>query len=145
MNGITSKSISMLHEDVTEKIIAACFEVSNELGTGFLESVYEKALLIALRDKQLTAQSQVPLQVAFRNRVVGDFVADIIVENKVLLELKAVKSILPEHQAQIINYLKATGIEIGLLINFGSSKMEFRRFSRQNSSDSTTQIQQKIF
>lgn len=135
----------MLHEDVTNKILAACFEVSNELGAGFLESVYEKALLIALRDKELTAQSQVPLKVSFRNKVVGDFVADIVVENKVLIELKAVKNLMLEHQAQIINYLKATGIEIGLLINFGNSKMEFRRFNRQKSYDIKKHIDQKIF
>ena len=135
------KGFLMLHEDVTNKILAACFEFSNELGAGFLESVYEKALLIALKDKALAAQSQVPLQVSFRNKVVGDFVADIVVENKVLIELKAVKNLLPEHQAQIINYLKATGIEIGLLINFGNSKMEFRRFNRLNSYDTTACIQ----
>lgn len=107
--------------------------------------MYEKALLISLRDKELAAQSQVPLQVNFRSKVVGNFVADIIVENKVLLELKAVKNITPEHQAQVVNYLKATGIEIGLLINFGNSKMEFRRFNRQSSYNISTDIQQQIF
>jgi GxxExxY protein len=121
----------MLLEELTEKIIAACFDVSNELGAGFLESVYEKALLIALTDRGLVAQSQIPLKVNFRNQIVGDFIADIVVENSVLLELKAVKNLAPEHQAQIINYLKATGIEIGLLVNFGNPKLEYRRFHRR--------------
>lgn len=135
----------MLPENITEKILAACFEVSNELGAGFLESVYENALMIALKDKELTAQSQTSLQVTFRNKSVGEFVADVIVENKVLLELKAVKNLTPEHQAQIINYLKATGIEIGLLVNFGNPKLEFRRFNRQNPSDTNVHYTQKVF
>jgi GxxExxY protein len=122
----------MLHDGLTEKIIAACFDVSNELGAGFLESVYEKALLIALRDRGLSAEAQSPLKVIFRNQTVGDFFADIVVENTVLLELKAVKALAPEHQAQIINYLKATGIDIGLLVNFGNPKLEYRRFNRHN-------------
>lgn len=117
----------MLYEDLSEKILAACFEVMNELGAGFLESVYEKALLIALRDKQLDAESQVPLSVMFRNEKVGEFYADILVEDKILLELKAARTIAPEHQAQLINYLKATGLEVGLLVNFGPTKLEYRR------------------
>ena len=90
----------MLHEELTEKIIAACFDVSNELGAGFLESVYVKALLIALTDRGLMAQSQVPLKVKFRDHIVGDFYADIVVENRIILELKAVKNLAPEHQAR---------------------------------------------
>lgn len=120
----------MLHEALTEKILEACFEVINELGAGFLESVYEKALLIALRDKGLKAQSQVPLNVKFRGISVGEFFADILVEDAVILELKAVKKLAPEHMAQLINYLKATGVDVGLLINFGSPKLEYRRFHR---------------
>ena len=121
----------MMHQDLTESIIGACFEVMNELGAGFLESVYEKALLIALRDKRITAQSQVPLSVLFRGEKVGDFFADILVEGKVIIELKAAKAMVPEHQAQIINYLKATGIDVGLLVNFGPTKLEFKRFYRK--------------
>lgn len=117
----------MLYEELTEEILAACFEVSNELGSGFLESVYEKALLIALRDKGIAAKPQIPLNVVFRGETVGDFLADILVEGKIILELKAVKTLLPEHQAQVVNYLKATGIEVGLLINFGNPRVEYRR------------------
>jgi GxxExxY protein len=118
----------MIHQKLTEIILGTCFEVMNELGGGFLESVYEKALLIALRDKRVAAQSQVPLSVLFRGEKVGEFFADIVVEGKVIIELKTAKAIAPEHQAQIINYLKATGMEVGLLVNFGPTKLEYRRF-----------------
>ncbi len=103
----------MLPEELTRKILEACFEVSNELGAGFLESVYERALLIALHDKDIQVQSQVSLSVKFRGQVVGEYFADILVENIIILELKAVKDLASEHQAQVINYLKATGIEVG--------------------------------
>ncbi|MBJ6801955.1 GxxExxY protein [Geomonas propionica] len=124
----------MIYEDLTRKILAACFDVSNELGSGFLESVYEKSLLIALAEAGLQAQAQVPLKVFYRNKNVGDFYADVIVEGTVLLELKAVKVLAPEHQAQIQNYLKATGIGVGLLVNFGSSKLDYRRLDNRLSS-----------
>lgn len=119
------------HEDITKIIIGCAFEVINELGSGFLESVYGKALLLALLQKGLSAVSQHPVKVMFRGECVGDFYVDIFVEEKVIVELKAVKAIAPEHQAQIINYLTATGIEVGLLINFGSSKLEYKRFTRK--------------
>ncbi|KHE93937.1 MAG: GxxExxY protein [Candidatus Scalindua rubra] len=119
--------MELLEKDLTEKIIGACFEVSNELGVGFLESVYEKALIIALADKEIDAIAQAPLKVLFRDKVVGDFYADILVEDKVIIELKAVKALSPEHEAQIINYLKATGIKVGLLINFAKPKLEWKR------------------
>jgi GxxExxY protein len=118
----------MKYEDITEKILSCAFEVINELGSGFLESVYEKALMIALKENGLSAVSQFPIKVNFRNRVVGEFFADLFVENKVIIELKAVKTLLPEHKAQVINYLKGTGIEVGLLINFGHQKLEYHRF-----------------
>lgn len=118
------------HEEITRSVIGCAFEVINELGAGFLESVYEKALLLALRQKGLSAESQHPIKVTFRGECVGDFYADILVEEKVIVELKAVKAIAPEHQAQIINYLNATGLEVGLLINFGNAKLEYRRFTR---------------
>jgi len=121
----------MLFEELTEQILCACFEVSNELGCGFLESVYQKALLIVLRDKGLKAESQFPLKVVFRGQVVGEFFPDVVVEDKVLLELKAVKVLAPEHLAQIINYLKATGIDVGFLVNFGNPKLEYRRFNNR--------------
>jgi len=121
----------MLHEELSHKILQACFEVSNELGIGFLESVYEEALLIVLRQKGLNAYSQMSLAVKFRGIVVGEFYVDILVEKKILLELKAASALSKEHQAQIINYLKATGVEVGMLINFGNPKLEYRRFENK--------------
>jgi GxxExxY protein len=121
---------ALLYDQVTGKILEACFEVINELGAGFLESVYHKALLIALRQKRIEAQAEVPLPVMFRGESVGDFVADILVEGKVVVELKGVRALAPEHQAQVINYLKASGIEVGLLVNFGSPKLEYRRLHK---------------
>jgi len=123
----------MLHEELTASILEACFEVSNELGAGFLESVYENALLVALRQKNIPAEAQAPLTVYFRDEVVGSFVADMVVDKKVILELKAVKDLLPEHQAQLINYLNATHIQVGLLINFAKPKLEYKRLHRRRS------------
>lgn len=121
----------MLYSELTGRILEACFEVSSELGIGFVESVYENALLIALRQKGLKAESQVPLAVKFRSEIIGEFRVDILVESKILLELKAVSSLSKEHYAQTINYLKATGIEVALLINFGNPKLEYRRFDNK--------------
>ena len=117
-------------EELTGSIIGACFEVSKELGAGFLESVYEKALVVALCQKGLRVAAQVPLKVAFRGVIVGDFYADLVVEERVIVELKAVTALAPEHQAQVINYLRATGIDVGLLVNFGRPKLEYRRLHR---------------
>ncbi len=117
----------MKNEDLTEKILGACFEVSNELGVGFLESVYEKALLVALHQKGLNAVSQAPIAVNFRGETVGQFFADLLVSEEVIVELKAVRSFAPEHLAQVINYLRATGLETALLVNFGNRKVEYRR------------------
>ena len=117
----------MKSEKLTEEILGACFEVSNELGTGFLESVYEKALLIALRQKGFNAISQAPVSVKFRDEPVGQFFADLLVGGEIIVELKVAKSLAPEHLAQAINYLKATGLETALLINFGNRKVEYRR------------------
>jgi GxxExxY protein len=114
---------------LTKQILQACFEVSNELGSGFLESVYEKSLFLALESLGLRVRSQVPLKVWFRDKVVGDFYADIVVNNQVLIELKAVRKLAPEHIAQVLNYLKACNLEVGLLVNFGCPKLEYRRFN----------------
>ena len=111
-------------------IIGCAFEVQNELGAGFLESVYENAMVVALRDAGIPVKAQAPIKVTFRNTAVGDFYADLLVPNKVIIELKAVERLTPQHKAQVINYLNATGIPVGLLINFGSPKVEFQRFTR---------------
>ncbi|MBC8244095.1 MAG: GxxExxY protein [Verrucomicrobia bacterium] len=132
----------MKHEGLTREILGACFEVINELGAGFVEAVYENALVIALREKGLHAEKQRPLRVEFRGQVVGEFFADVLVEDKVIVELKAAKALLPEHQAQTINYLKATGKDVGLLVNFGQQKLEYKRlFNSWNNDEHDAQEQ----
>jgi GxxExxY protein len=128
----------MLNEEISAKILAACFEVSNELGAGFLESVYQNALMIALQEKGLNAQREYPLAVIFRSQNIGQFYADILVENKIILELKAVSALTEIHKAQLLNYIKATGLETGLLINFGNPKLEYRRFDNRFIKKATT-------
>ena len=123
---------TLLHAKLTRSIIGCAFEVINELGSGFLESVYEKAMMIALSDAGLSVQSQKPVRVLFRGKPVGDYYADLVVEEKVMVELKSAKALIPEHEAQTINYLNATGIQVGLLINFGKPALEFKRFTRSN-------------
>ncbi len=127
---MTQRRWNHLYDDLTQSIIGCAFEVINELGSGFLESVYENAMVLALSEAGLPVQSQVPIPVTFRGQRVGDFYADLLVDGKVIVELKAARAIVPEHQAQIINYLNATGIEVGLLINFGNPKLELKRFTR---------------
>lgn len=119
--------MELLEKDLTEKVIGACFEVSNELGAGFLESVYRKALIIVLLQLGVKASEESALKVFFRDQIVGDFYADVLVENRLIIELKAVKSLTAEHEAQLINYLKATKIKVGLVVNFGRSKLEWKR------------------
>jgi GxxExxY protein len=108
-----------IHSDVTEKIISCAYDVYNKLGFGFLEKVYENALMIKLGEKGLSASQQSPVNVTFEGTLVGEYFADILVDNKVIVELKAVSELSKIHEVQLVNYLKATGIKIGLLINFG--------------------------
>jgi len=117
----------MIHDSLTSKIISICYEVHNELGHGYSEKIYENSLAIALAETGLEVQQQHPINVFFRGYTVGEYFADILIESRVILELKALKTLLPEHHAQIINYLKATNLERGLLVNFGSPKLEIKR------------------
>lgn len=119
------------YKDITDKIIKGFYEVYNELGDGFLESVYENALYIVLTDYGLRVGKQKVISVFFRGHIVGDFKADLVVEEKVIVELKAVRTFDYAHEAQLINYLKATEIEVGLLLNFGR-KLEVKRFAYDN-------------
>lgn len=107
------------HSDVTEKIIKAYFQVYNTLGYGFLEKVYENALIIELKKMGLETEKQKSIEVFYSNENVGIYYADIIVENKVIIELKAAETLTDENEVQLVNYLKATNIEVGLLLNFG--------------------------
>lgn len=120
------------HAELTDRIIGTFYEVYNELGHGFIESVYENSLAIALRDKGCEVLQQVDIPVWFRSRQVGDFDADLLVDRKIILELKSARAIDPAHLAQLLNYLRATEIEVGLLLNFGP-KAEFKRMAFENS------------
>jgi GxxExxY protein len=120
------------HNEVTEKIIGAYYEVYNQLGYGFNEKVYENALAIVLRSKGLIVEQQKPISVYFSHQLVGEYVADLIIDQVVIVELKACRQLATEHQAQLLNYLKATTIEVGLLLNFGL-KPEFSRKVYDNS------------
>ena len=113
--------------DLTYSINGAVFEVSRTLGFGFLEKVYENALLVELRERGLQAECQVPIKVYYKDKVVGEYFADILVEDKVILELKTVEKISKIHEAQLLNYLKATGITVGLLVNFRHPKADIKR------------------
>ncbi|MGD8781065.1 MAG: GxxExxY protein [Ignavibacteria bacterium] len=114
------------HTEITEKIIKAYYNVYNKLGYGFLEKVYENSMMIELGKFGLNCEKQKPIDVFYDNKKVGEYFADIIVEDKVIIELKAAESLCEEHECQLTNYLKATNIEVGLLLNFGK-KPEFKR------------------
>lgn len=114
-------------DPLTYKINGAIFEVNRILGSGFLEKVYENALIIELRRQGLRAEGQVPISVSYKGVVVGDYTADILVESKVILELKAVDKLQKIYEAQLLNYLKATGIRVGVLVNFKHPKAEIKR------------------
>lgn len=114
--------------DLTYKINGAIYEVNRVLGSGFLEKVYENALIEELKDIGLKAENQVPINVRYKGKDVGEYYADIIVENTVIIELKAIDSLQKIHEAQLLNYLKATDCEIGLLVNFTHPKAEIKRF-----------------
>ena len=114
--------------DITYTINGAVYEVNKVLGAGFLEKVYENALLVELRGRGLKAESQVPIEVTYKGEVVGEYFADIVVEGQVIIELKAVDQLQKIHEAQLLNYLKATSYKIGLLINFTHPKAEIKRF-----------------
>jgi len=114
------------YKELTEKIINIFYKVYNRLGYGFLEKVYENAMILEFKKEGITAISQSPIRVLYEGEVIGEYYADILVENKVIVEIKASRSLVEENEAQLLNYLKATDIEIGLLLNFGA-KPEIKR------------------
>lgn len=123
----TTESAGLLHGEMTYCVIGLAMEVHNKLGVGFLEKVYENALMVAFRRDGIHAQQQAPIKIHFEYVVVGDYVADILIEDKLILELKAVEAITAIHRAQVINYLKATGIRLALILNFGNPKLQHER------------------
>ena len=120
------------HSELTEQIIGAFYAVYSTLGYGFLEDVYVKALVIELKNRGLTPNTEQPIEVYYANQLIGKYYADVVVNDLVIVELKAVKTLIAEHEAQLFNYLKATPYEVGLLLNFGP-KPETKRRSFDNS------------
>lgn len=118
---------NIIHKELSYKIIELALEVHNELGCGFLEKVYENALMILLDREGIPARQQAPADVYFQNKVVGQYFADILVDNKIILELKTVDAISDVHNAQVLNYLRATGIKLGLIMNFAKPRFEYKR------------------
>ena len=118
--------VAMKHKKLSEAIIAAAYNVHNELGHGFLEKVYKNALAIDMQETGIKCDIEVPLKVFYHEKAVGDYCADMIVDDKIIVEIKAVSRLAGVHEVQLVNYLKATGINVGLLINFGQS-VEIKR------------------
>jgi len=120
----------MEHQDITEQIIGCAMTVHSTLGPGFLESVYQNALALELRKAGLEVECEKGIRVTYAGAVVGEFSADMLVNDCILVENKAVQALASAHEVQLVNYLTATGIEIGLLLNFGANRLEFKRKTR---------------
>ena len=119
---------NFIHKELTYKIIGCAMEVHRELGFGFLEKVYENAMMVQLKKEGVEAKQQQGVSVQFSGETVGEYFADILIEDKVIVELKAVDSLIKPHFAQVLNYLKATGMKVGLLLNFGPQGLQHKRF-----------------
>lgn len=117
---------SIKYKDLTEKVINIFYRVYNKLGYGFLEKIYESAMMIELKKEDIPAVSQSPIKVSYENNIIGEYFTDILVDDKVIVEIKAAKGLVIENEAQLLNYLKASNIEVGLLFNFGP-KPEIKR------------------
>ena len=117
----------MEYQDITEKIIGCAFKVYNQMGCGFLESVYEKCMIIELKKSGLTVESQKQIKVHCEDQLVGEFIADLLVEDKIIVELKSVRKLNQAHEAQLVNYLVSTEKPVGLSLNFGDKEVEARR------------------
>jgi GxxExxY protein len=117
--------------DLAGKVIGAAMEVHRCLGPGFVESVYENALTIELGTSKIIAERQKPIEVKYKNQCVGKFVADLVIDQTLIVELKAVQNILPIHEVQLVNYLTATGLDEGVLLNFGSESLQFKKKFRK--------------
>ena len=127
MTRMNTKEEKILHKDLSYKIIGLAMEVHTKLGYGFLEKVYENAMMVLLRREGIHAKQQAPITVYFDGKVVGDYYADILVEDKIILELKAIEKITDVHRAQTLNYLKATGLHLAILLNLGRERLKYER------------------
>jgi GxxExxY protein len=121
----------MKHEETTHKIIGSAYNVYNQLGFGFLESVYKKSMVIELNKTNLEVEEEVPLKVYYDDEVVGEYYIDLLVEKEIVVELKSVQNLIKEHEVQLVNYLNGLKMEVGLLINFGDSGVEVKRKYRR--------------
>jgi GxxExxY protein len=131
--------MAILYEKEVYAIIGAAMIVHNELGSGFLEAVYQEALEIEFSLKDIPAQREVPLQIYYKDALLSKYyIADFLCFNKIIIEIKALSKLSTEHQAQVLNYLKATGLQLGVLINFGQPKLEFKRIISEHSRNSRT-------
>ena len=122
------------YSDISKEIIGAAYEVHNTLGSGFLEKVYQNALMVELKLRKIGAEAEKPITVHYRGEMVGNYIADIVVEDKIIVEVKAIKALSEIHEVQLVNYLAATGVEVGLLLNFGKSVEVKRRIKEVNKS-----------
>lgn len=118
---------NIVYKDLSYQIVGIAIQVRKELGFGFLEKVYENSLMVLLEENRIEAKQQFPISVSFHGRIVGDYIADILVDNKIILELKAQERITLIHKAQTLNYLKATNMRLAILLNFGKDRLEFER------------------
>lgn len=121
---------TILYQDLSFKIVGLAMQVHNDLGHGFLEKVYENALMVILKREGILARQQAAVPVYFMEEIVGEYYADIFVEEKIILEIKSVEKIIGIHRAQALNYLKATGLRLAIILNFGKEKLEFQRLVR---------------
>ncbi len=125
-------------EDLIKQVIQCAYNVRIHLAAGFLENVYRNALMIELREMGIRAETEIPINVYYKNEIVGEYRADIIVERKIIIELKAIQRLLPVHEAQLVNYLTSTNTDHGLLINFGGERVEIKRKFRKYSHKTNT-------
>lgn len=120
----------MEDQELTRQIIGCAYAVYNKLGSGFLESVYQRSLLIEIQKAGIAAQSEAPIHVYYDDQVVGEFRADLVVQSRIIVELKAIEALAKAHEVQVVNYLRATGMEVGLLLNFGPTEVQVRRLTK---------------
>ena len=135
------EKVELPYSELTGSILGCCFEVMKELGPGFLEKVYKNALLMVMRQKGLQVEVERPYNVIFRGKIIGRYVADLVVNNAVIVELKCCENLIGEHQAQLFNYLKVSGLPVGLLINFRRRKLDWKRLQ---SNEESSEVQETI-
>jgi len=120
--------VKIIEEDLIYKIVGKAMKIHNDLGNGFLEKVYENAMVLLLKKENIFVESQKAVKVIYQGEIIGDYIADLVIEKKIIVELKTVEKISNIHKAQLLNYLKVTGFKVGLLINFKNEKLEYQRY-----------------